>query len=181
MRAHAVILRSCHAQTQAEYVQKIDVCRNGCCAFWDSKHLPTPYKHAHRYNCLYCGSPRNVKDPKSGGLRAAKTFYFFPMAPWVRGLYARPDLVPYLYSNRFDPSESAGSVRRSRGWQKKMVDDPRMAADHRNLGIISTTDGVPFFRDQRRSGWPSITRWVNFNSYTTIILNIAIHFVYTPV
>ena len=31
-----------------------------------------------------------------------------------------------------------------------MWDDPKLADDHRNLGLIGTTDGVLFFDDQKR-------------------------------
>jgi hypothetical protein len=147
------------SKVQTQYVQRIDVCPNDCVAFWDSTHLTTPYRHAHRLKCPTCGASRFVNDPSDGAQRAAKMFFFFPLAPYVRSLYARPDLVPYLYADRYDPAEPVGSIRRSRGWKQKMHDNPHMARDHRNLGFVETTDGVPFFKDQRRGGWPYIIRY----------------------
>ena len=126
--------------------------------------------HAHRLKCPKCGASRYVDDPKDGAKRAAKCFYFFPLAPYVRSLYSRPDLVPHLYADRYDPNEPEGGVRRSRGWKMKMQDNPQMAQDHRNLGLVGTTDGVPFFRDQRRGGWPYILRYISIYAANILYL-----------
>ena len=42
-----------------------------------------------------------------------------------------------------------------------MLDDPVMAADPRNIGLVATTDGVPFFDDQKRGAWPFVLRCAN--------------------
>jgi hypothetical protein len=34
--------------------------------------------------------------------------------------------------------------------------DPKMALDHRNLALMAATDGVPYFSDQVRGGWPFV-------------------------
>ena len=85
--------------------------------------------------------------------------FFFPLAPYIQGLYSRPDLVRYLWH---DCGEfPAGHVRRSRGFRDKVIDNPDMNGDHRNVSLIGTTDGVPFFDDQTRGGWPFIFRCAN--------------------
>lgn len=45
-------------RAETKFVQRIDVCINECVAFWDSKHLPTPYRHAHRHRCPVCNANR---------------------------------------------------------------------------------------------------------------------------
>ena len=44
-----------------------------------------------------------------------------------------------------------------------MVENPVMSRDHRNLSLIGTTDGVPFFDDQKRGAWPFILRCANLD------------------
>ena len=144
-------VKSILRRNEAAYVKRYDVCPNDCIVYFDSKHLPprSVYKHSHRTKCPVCDTPRYVTDPADGAKRAAKVVFFFPIAPYIRSLFARPDLVPYLYHDS-DRGITEGHVKRSRGFKKKMWDDPRMAADHRNIGIVGTTDGVPFFDDQKR-------------------------------
>jgi hypothetical protein len=81
-----------------------------------------------------------------------QTVFFFPAGHWIRALYGQPDL-PRLMREPAD-MQPPGSVKRSRGWRLKMVQDPLMAASDRNVGAIGSTDGVPFFADQQRGGWP---------------------------
>jgi hypothetical protein len=48
-----------------------------------------------------------------------------------------------------------------------------MNCDHRNIAIIGTTDGVPFFDDQRRGGWPFFFRVANLpDSLSTHMANV---------
>ena len=135
-------------ESEQSYVRRLDICPNDCVVFYDSIHLKEPYRHAHRFNCPVCGHPRYVEDQVDRALRPAKTLYWFPVAPYVRSLFARPNLVPFLLHDSEPGPE--GSLLRSRGFQKKVRDNPDMNKDHRNLGLVGTTDGVPFFEDQRR-------------------------------
>lgn len=102
-------------------VVRISICPNDCIAYWNSTYLPVPYSHAHRTSCPVCGEPRDVIDPRDGKSRPAKVMYFFPLAGYIRGLYARPDLVPYLRQNCADPPPPEGHIRRSRGWKEKVT------------------------------------------------------------
>ena len=39
---------------EARYCLRIEVCVNDCVAYWNSKNLPTPYRHEHRSICPVC-------------------------------------------------------------------------------------------------------------------------------
>ena len=111
------------------------------------------------FRCPVCNTGRYVVDPTDNNLRPAKVIFFFPLAPFVRSLFSRPDMVPHLYTDADGRPE--GHVTRSRGFQRKLHDNPHLNQDHRNLGLVGTTDGVPFFNDQRRGAWPFILRCAN--------------------
>jgi hypothetical protein len=137
-------------------VQRIDLCVNDCIAFWDCKNIPEKksYKHSHRTVCPECNEPRYIT--KDGRTLPRKVVYHTPVASFVHNLYKRADMVPFLYSDA--DGHQAGHVTRSRGWKKKMLDDDKMGEDHRNIALIGTTDGVPFFEDQIRGAWPFVYR-----------------------
>jgi hypothetical protein len=102
--------------------------------------------------------------------------FFFPVAPFVRGLFGRADLVPYLYNDREADDITPGHTSRSRGYKLKLLDNPVMNADHRSLGLVSTADGVPFFDDQKRGAWPFILRVANLpDGLSTHIANCHLH------
>ena len=140
---------------------RYDICPNDCIAYYNSVNLPLAqkYRHAHRTRCPVCGTPRYLHDPADGGRRAAKQVFHFPVAPFIKSLFGRSDLVPYILTDTGDFPE--GHVTNSRGWKVKMIDNPHMNKDHRNIGLIATTDGVPLFEDQRRSAWPIVYRVAN--------------------
>ena len=146
-------------KSEAGCFRRIEICPNDCIAYWDSTYLPKKVKNAHRTHCPKCGVPRTVTDPVDGKERPAKVLYHFPIAPYVRDLFSRPDLVPHLYHNIIDESE--GHVKRSRGYKEKVLDNPVINEDHRNLAFIGTTDGVPFFDDQKRGAWPFLLKCAN--------------------
>jgi hypothetical protein len=102
--------------------------------------------------------------------------FFFPLAPFVRGLFARPDLVPYLYTDREGGDTPVGHTTNSRGFKLKVLDNPKMNHDHRSLGLVSTTDGIPFFDDQKRTAWPFILRVANLpDGLSTHVSNCHMH------
>jgi len=72
-------LKSMLEAFEEETVEKIDVCPNDCIAYWDSKHLPTPYRHWHRTKCPVCNTPRYVDDPKDGARRPRKVNTMFAL------------------------------------------------------------------------------------------------------
>jgi len=97
------------------------------------------------------------KQPLNGHTK--QVLFFFPISNYVRALYARPDLVPFLHADRECSNE--GSVLRSRGFRKKVIENDHLNDDHRNLGVIGTCDGVPFFDDQKRGAWVFVQRCGN--------------------
>lgn len=121
--------------------------------------VTTSYSFHLFFRCPVCSTGRYVVDPTDNMLRPAKVIFFFPVAPFIRSLFSRPDMVPHLYTDVDGRPE--GHVTRSRGFQQKVRDNPHMNDDHRNLGLVGTTDGVPFFNDQRRGAWPFILRCAN--------------------
>ena len=51
-----------------------------------------------------------------------------------------------------------------------------MNNDHRNIALVGTTDGVPFFSDQIRGGWPFVLRCANLpDSLSTHMANCHLH------
>ena len=114
-------------------------------------------------------------DPVDGALRARQTAFFFPLRYWVRALFARSDIVPHLYNNDIG-RRAATHVTRSRGFKAKITDNRAMNGDRRNLGLIGTTDGVPYFADQRRSCWPFVLRAANLpDSLSMSFQNAHLH------
>ena len=124
--------------------------------------LPTCHRTACR--CPKCGEGRYVVDPTDNTLKPAKVFFHFPVGSYIRALFARPDVVPHLYHDLDGRPES--HTTRSRGFKQKVLDNPHMNTDHRNLGLVGTTDGVPFFDDQRRGH--NVCVCVNMSTYHTI-------------
>lgn len=143
-----------------KFVKRIEICPNDCVAFYDTHSLLPPHeaKHAHRTRCPVCGASRHVKDPRTGRKVPAKVVQHFPLARYIRSLYRRPDLVPYLYLDC--GSRPEGHVSRSRGFARKVTDNPVINFEHRNIALIGTTDGVPYFDDQFRGAWPFFFRCV---------------------
>jgi len=85
-------------------------------------------------------------------------------------------MVPFLYHDRATDDMPAGHTVNSRGFKKKILDNPVMNADSRSLGIVGTTDGVPYFDDQKRGGWPFILRVANLqDGLSTHISNCHLH------
>jgi hypothetical protein len=107
---------------------------------------------------------------------AVQVVFFFPLAPFVRALFGRADLVPYLYNDREAPDLPPGHVTHSRGFKLKVTDNPHMNSDHRNIGLVGTTDGIPFFDDQKRGAWPFILRVANLpDGLSTHVSNCHLH------
>ena len=85
--------------------------------------------------------------------------YHFPIEPFIRSLFLRPELVPSLW---FDCGQyPEGHSVRSRGFKAKVLDNPVMNQDHRNIALVGYSDGVPFFDDMRRGGWPFMFKVAN--------------------
>ena len=82
--------------------------------------------------------------------------FHFPVKYWVRSLFARHDIVPFMLADCGE--RPATHVSHSRAYHAKINANPHMNVDHRNGGVVGTTDGVPFFDDQHRGAWPFVLR-----------------------
>jgi len=98
--------------------------------------------------CPRCQEARHTTEGKP-----RRVVYHFPLEHWGRGLCKDPELVAQMRRPAFMWPDS--TLQRSRGWRQKMVHDRKMAADCLGLGCFGSADGVPFFSDQHRSGWPT--------------------------
>ena len=78
----------------------------------------------------------------------SQVFYYQPIKHWLKYLFRRADLAPYLAN---DGGGTPGSVRRSNGYKRKVLDNPVMNRDHRHQGIIATADGIPCFKNKNAS------------------------------
>lgn len=151
------ILRSHRDDT----VEKIDCCVNMCVAYFDcsSPELQSrDFQNSHRSFCPECGEKRYCQDGKT----PRRYFFYLPFHHWLQDLFMKPDLHPHLLNDIGPMCFPDGDVRRSRGWKRKMVDNPNINADSRNQGLIASTDGVPYFKDlNSASGWPVVVRSAN--------------------
>lgn len=137
-------------------VTKVPACRHGCVAFYDLDiaHLAGT-KYSELETCPKCTASRYVTCPNKGSVESHYC-YVFNIAAYVRDLFAKPDLVPYLFNDLLGAS---GSLRRSRGYKAKVHDCPILNTDRRNQAFILSTDGMPFFKDMNAAGaWPCVLR-----------------------
>ena len=150
------------------FVTRIDICRNDCVVYWDSVHT-NRFRNSHRTKCPVCNASRYVTV--NGDRIPAKVIYHFPLRPFIRNLFARKELVPHLYTDCGERPE--GHVSRSRGFQRKIHDNPMMNEDHRNIALVGMTDGVPYFNDKKRGAWPFLFRVANLpDSLSTHVSNV---------
>ena len=152
--AKAVLLKHYDA-----YVLRVDICVNDCVAFYDVRNLPgkmRKYKHAHRSKCPVCSAPRWIKDTRLAARQPRKCVYYFSIARFLSNLFNQPELIPFLYWNACDVPDS--HVVNSRRFKVKVMDNEVMKLDPRNIPLIANTDGVPFFKDQLRGGWPVVLK-----------------------
>ena len=111
---------------KGQLVRRIDICKNDCIAYYNTRHLPEANgsRHWHRTKCPVCGEPRYIDDPVTGLQQSVKVVYHFPLATFVRSLFRRKDLVKFLF---WDCGEHPpGHLTRSRGFRKKVIENPHM-------------------------------------------------------
>lgn len=145
---------------EGRFARRIDICPNDCVAYVDTLNLPPAFatENAHRTACPECGEARYVQRPGTSVRVPAKVVYHFPLVSYVQSLFNRPELVPELFTDCGERPE--GHLARSRGYRYKVLDNPHLNKEHRNLAIVGSTDGVPLFDDQVRGAWPFMYRSV---------------------
>jgi hypothetical protein len=133
-------------------MERVDMCPKGCVAYINCEHprLQGPeWQNASADKCPVCTSPRWLPrvlrpDGTFSPARAVKEFFYQPVKHWFQDMYRRADIVPHLRNNL--PGRP-GAVRRSHGYQNKVVNNPVLNQDVRNLGIVGSHDGVPCFKN----------------------------------
>jgi hypothetical protein len=135
---------------------RIGMCTKGHVAYYDCSHpkLQAPqFQNAHEDHCRMCGESRYLpaKYRPDGSMlprEHLKEFYYQPIKHWLKDLFRRPDLAPYLANDALGPP---GGVRRSHGYRAKVLTNPVMNKDHRNQALIATADGIPCFKNKNAS------------------------------
>jgi len=93
---------------------------------------------------------------------ASHRAYFFPIAQYLRDMHGRCDLQENDYmDNRPNLETPETSIKLSRAYTRKVLDDPNLHNDHRHQGILLSTDGVPYFSasdKHSRGAWPILAR-----------------------
>ena len=120
-------------------MERVDMCRHGHVAYIDCTHpllQGAEYQNARKTKCpvKQCGAPRYLPPRRLASGRwappkAVKQFYYQPVQPWTQDLFRIPDYAQHLANDGGGPP---GSVRKSNGYKRKVLDNPVMNQDHRN-------------------------------------------------
>jgi hypothetical protein len=103
-------------------------------------------RHADKTECPKCGALRYVVDPRTGASRPSRTMYHFPLGPCIRSLFSRPEVAAQM---RAEPgARPEGDMRYTGVWKEKILDNPHMSGDCRNIGATLFSDGVPWSLDR---------------------------------
>jgi hypothetical protein len=76
--------------------------------------------------------------------------YYLPTEHFIHDLFKQPDVAEHMSNSSVDAVP--GSIKASRGYAKKMTNNPVMSG-RRDIAFIAQSDGVPYFKDKTtRSG-----------------------------
>ena len=153
-------LRNVLDRHRLEVCQVYDACPKGCIVYHNFTGILKSHQYGELDECPSCASPRFVG--MGGQRRAAHTVYFFPIARYLKDMFARSDLCPYL-DNRPSGTSSTPetSIKLSRGYRDKILNDPSLRGDHRHQGLVMSSDGIPYFGasgKHSRGAWPLLVR-----------------------
>lgn len=142
---------------------KVDVCVNGCVAFYDCKSTKLLYyRYADLDECPTCGACRYVR--KQGQRVAARVMWWLPSKYYWQYIFSHPDIVPRLANDNCPSQSTQGGVRKSAGWRHKVTNNPNINQDYRHQAAVLSLDGMPFFKHLGcRSGWPMFLRSANLD------------------
>ena len=141
-----------------EVCQVCDACPKGCIVYHNFTGILKSHQYGNLEECPHCGSPRYVGMGTQR--RASHVVYFFPIARFLNDMFARTDICPFL-DNRPSPRTPESSIKLSRGYRDKLLNEPSVRGDHRNQGLVMTTDGIPYFNassKHSRGAWPLLVR-----------------------
>jgi hypothetical protein len=136
-----------------ETMEVVHVCVNTCVAFIDalSPELQgSEFQNSTATSCPVCEEDRYLAN----GETPRRVTYVLPVKFWLQDLFAKADLVPFLYNDLPPASFPSGHVRRSEGWRQKVTENPSINADRRNQALSVSADGMPYFKDMNSTnGW----------------------------
>ena len=89
-------------------------------------------------------------------------------------LFNEPHFSPFLVQ---DAAGCSGDLRRSNGYQSKILQNPVMNKDRRNMGVVGTSDGVPIFGKEKsaRNVTPFMLRPAIDDSQANRLQNCHLH------
>ena len=104
---------------------------------------------------IYCAYIINRCMRNNDILRIHLPLYEFGVPPrrgWLRSLYTRPDLIPYLNNNRPEMRSPAkrGSLFLSQGYRDKVIENDDLS--DLDAPLIGAADGAPFFSHDKSAG-----------------------------
>jgi hypothetical protein len=137
-------------------MERIDMCICGHVAYYDCTHplLQAPeFQNQYETSCRKCGAdrylpPRRLANGRWAPQKAVKEFFYQPVQFWLQDMFRTPDNAPHLANDGGGPP---GSVRKSHGYKRKVLDNPVMNQDHRNQGLIATADNIPCGKNKNSS------------------------------
>lgn len=152
------MLRQTLERHRLETCRQYDACPKGCVVYHDFTGVFREHQFASLDECPYCCTPRYVGMPRV----ASHCVYFFPIAPFLRDMFSNRDLVEGGYlDNRPGNDTPETSIKRSRGYRSKVLDEPSLRGDRRHQGICLSADGMPYFEassKHSRGAWPLVAR-----------------------
>ena len=151
-------LRGVLDRHRLETCQVYDACPAGCIVYHNFPGIMNSHQYAELDECPQCALPRYVG--LGSERRASHIVYYFPIARFLTDMFSRPDMCPYL-DNRPSSRTPETSVKLSRGYRDKVLNDPSLQGDHRHQGLVLSTDGIPYFGSSgqhSRGAWPLLAR-----------------------
>ena len=151
-------VRSILEKHRLDSCEVYDACRTGCIVYKNFSGVFEDHQYADLDECPNCEQPRYVG--MGSFRRVSHSVYFFPIARYLRDMFRREDLVRHL-DHRPTSRTPSSSLKKSRGYRDKMLRDPILNADHRNQGIVISSDGIPYFGagdKHSRGAWPIVAR-----------------------
>jgi hypothetical protein len=151
-------LRGVLDRHRLETCQMYDACPAGCIVYHNFPGIMNSHQYAELDECPQCAQPRYVG--LGSERRASHIVYYFPIARFLTDMFSRPDMCPYL-DNRPSARTPETSVKLSRGYRDKVLNDPSFHGDHRHQGLVLSTDGIPYFGSSgkhSRGAWPLLAR-----------------------
>jgi hypothetical protein len=101
-----------------------------------------------------------------------QVLYFIRPDYWLQGLYNQAEHSHVLHQDAY--VRNVSDVRLSRGYKEKVLENPIMNRDKRNVALIGTSDGVPLFRKEnsKRMAVPFVLRVAGDEPFASQLENL---------